>query len=102
MTLNEILQNLAQQFTQLRAKYGVSKLGVFGSYARGEATAASDVDVLVEFSRPIGWEIVDLNDELEAVLQKPVDLVTVNALKPQLKDQILEQVIYVDNTYEPA
>nr|NIQ07596.1 nucleotidyltransferase [Candidatus Korarchaeota archaeon]NIU85243.1 nucleotidyltransferase [Candidatus Thorarchaeota archaeon]NIW15326.1 nucleotidyltransferase [Candidatus Thorarchaeota archaeon]NIW53291.1 nucleotidyltransferase [Candidatus Korarchaeota archaeon] len=54
----------------------------------------SDVDILVKFSEPIGWEVVDLKEYLESLLGKSVDLVTVNALKPQLKEKILAEVEY--------
>lgn len=52
------------------------ELAIFGSYARGEATPVSDVDILVALERPLGWEIVDLRDYLEALLGLPVDLLT--------------------------
>jgi uncharacterized protein len=76
----------------LKTRFHVTKIGVFGSYARGEQTEKSDVDILVELSEPIGWEYVDLKEYLEQILGKPVDLVTKNALKRQLKDSILEEV----------
>jgi predicted nucleotidyltransferase len=78
----------------LKEKYKVNKIGYFGSYARGEQKDDSDIDILVEFSEPIGLEFVELKEYLEDVLNKKVDLVTVNALKPQLKEAILQEVIY--------
>lgn len=95
MTKVEIQKRLRENADFLRDRFGVSKIGVFGSYARSQAQAESDIDLLVEFSRPIGWEIVDLQAYLETLLEREVDLVTVNALKPQLKATILEQVTYV-------
>ncbi len=79
----------------LAKKFNVSRIGVFGSYARGEESGESDVDVLVEFSSPIGWEIVDLKEILEDRLQAKVDLVTEGGLKPQLKDKIMNEVVYM-------
>ena len=76
----------------LSASYHVQDIGVFGSFARGEETGKSDVDILVEFSEPVGWEFIDLKEYLEEILGRPVDLVTKNALKRQLKDKILEEV----------
>jgi uncharacterized protein len=76
----------------LGSRFHVTNIGVFGSYVRGEQTDKSDVDILVELSEPIGWEYVDLKEFLEEILGKPVDLVTRNALKRQLKDSILEEV----------
>lgn len=78
----------------LKHRFKMKRLGIFGSYARNEATPQSDVDILVEFSDPIGWEIVDLQDYLTELLGHKVDLVTVKALKPQLKTEILQQMVY--------
>jgi uncharacterized protein len=76
----------------LLSRFHVTDIDVFGSYARGEETEKSDFDILVELSEPIGWEYVDLKEYLEQILGKPVDLVTKNALKPRLRDSILEEV----------
>lgn len=78
----------------LQKKYKVKKIAIFGSYARGEQSEHSDVDILVEFYEPIGWEFVDLKELLEKITGKKVDLVTVKALKPQLKETILSEAIY--------
>jgi hypothetical protein len=69
--------------------------GRFAAGLRAAVTHISDIDILVEFSRPIGWEIVDLQAYLENLLGKEVDLVTANALKPELKSAILSEVVYV-------
>ena len=75
---------------------GVEKIAVFGSVARGEATSSSDVDILVEFNRPVGlFEFVRLKMVLEEWLGCQVDLVTPDALHPMLRDRILEEAIYV-------
>ncbi|MDQ0298438.1 putative nucleotidyltransferase [Salibacterium salarium] len=78
----------------LQEKYHVSKIGYFGSYAREEQTKESDIDILVEFSKPIGLEFISLKEYLEQELNLKVDLVTVKALKPQLKEAVLKEVIY--------
>lgn len=78
----------------LRKKFKVKEIGIFGSYVRGEESEKSDVDILVEFYAPIGWEVIDLKEFLEEILGKEVDLVTVKALKPQLKDKVLKEVVY--------
>ena len=78
----------------LREKFKVKEIGIFGSYLRGEETEESDVDILVEFYKPIGWEFIDFKEFLEEILGKEVDLVTVRALKPQLRDKILKEVLY--------
>lgn len=96
-TLDEIREILSLHKSVLREQFGVRNLAVFGSYAREEATPLSDVDILVEFERPIGWEIVDLHDYLEAILETKVDLTTPNALKrkPWLWESVQEDLIHV-------
>jgi predicted nucleotidyltransferase len=78
----------------LMERFKVKEIGVFGSYVRGDESPESDVDILVEFSEPIGWEFIDLQEFLKEILGKEVDLVTMPALKPQLRDRILEEVIF--------
>jgi uncharacterized protein len=77
---------------QLREEYTVKEIGLFGSYARGVATKKSDVDLLVEFDRPVGWEFLTLKIFLEDKLGVEVDLVTRNALKETLRESILEDL----------
>ena len=76
-------------------KYSVEKIGYFGSYVRNEQTTESDIDILVDFRNPIGWEFFDLQDFLETELNTKVDLVSTKALKAQLRDIILTQVRYI-------
>ena len=72
----------------------MSQVSLFGSFARDEARDDSDVDVLVEFSRPIGlFEFVRLQRELSRRVGRNVDLVTAAALKPQLRDRILQEAV---------
>ncbi len=92
-TRDEILEALASQ-RALFERYGVSSVSLFGSVARGESTEESDIDLLVEFSRPIGlFQFVELKRVLEEIFGRSVDLVTPKALKPQLRDQILKEAI---------
>ena len=93
--LNEIQQSLRKQKPYLAENYGVRVVGIFGSYVRGEETQESDVDILIDFSEPIGWEFLDIKDILEEAIEKEMDIVTVGALKPRLKDIILEEVVYI-------
>jgi predicted nucleotidyltransferase len=75
---------------------GVRSLAVFGSLARGEETSASDIDVLVEFDRPVGlFEFIRLKLYLEELTGKPVDLVTPDALRPSMRTEILNEAVYV-------
>ena len=89
-SLQEIRAILKECLPEIREKYGVTTIGVFGSYARGEANPASDIDIIVEFTRPIGWEFVDLADYLESRLHHKVDLVIKSSLHPLIRDTILK------------
>lgn len=78
----------------LVSNYHVEKIGLFGSYAREEQSEQSDIDILVEFNRPVGFEFIELKDYLESLFQKSVDLVTPNAIKPIMKQSIMSEVQY--------
>ena len=93
MQRDDILRILADHRAEL-AELGVGSLALFGSTARGEAGPESDVDLLVEFNRPVGlFELVDLKDYLEGLLGRPVDLVTRDSLRRQLRERILKEAI---------
>ncbi|MBY0434539.1 MAG: nucleotidyltransferase family protein [Cyclobacteriaceae bacterium] len=79
----------------LANRFNVSRIGYFGSYNTGKQTAESDLDVLVEFSKPVGWEFFTLEKFLENELGLPIDLVTKDALKEKIKISILNQVKYI-------
>lgn len=80
----------------IKGKYHVRKIGVFGSFARGEEKESSDIDVLVEFERGSKAfdNYMDLKFFLEDLFNRKVDLVTVEAIRPQLKNDILGEVVY--------
>ncbi|MGB9754284.1 nucleotidyltransferase family protein [Roseiflexus castenholzii] len=96
-TLAEIRAILADHREELRERFGVKSLALFGSCVRGEQGAESDVDIMVEFDRPVGWEVVDLRGYLEEILGMRVDLVTKGALmrKPLLWQAVQEELTYV-------
>lgn len=95
MRNREEIENILKKYkSYLNEKYNVEKIGIFGSYVRGEESEHSDIDILIELNAPVGWEFVDLKEFLEEILHKKVDLVTVGALKPQLKKKILQEVVY--------
>jgi predicted nucleotidyltransferase len=93
--LKRIEKILKKNKEHLRNKFYVEKIGVFGSYSKGKETPESDIDILVKFNGPIGWDFISLNDYLEQLLGNKVDLVSIKALKSQLKDEILSEVVYV-------
>ncbi len=96
-TLDEIKAILLEHKQELRERFLVRQLGIFGSRARREDTPTSDVDILVELEQPVGWEIVDLHRYLEELLDMKVDLVTQGAVvrRPRLWQSIQEDLIYV-------
>jgi len=80
----------------IQEKFGVKNIGVFGSYVRGDQNQDSDIDILVEFAKPIGFfDFLNLENYLADQLGVPVDLVTKNALKPVIGKQILSEVSYI-------
>lgn len=91
----EIEQKLKTLKPILSQKYHVTKIGYFGSFADGNTNEASDIDILVDFDKPIGWEFFDLQDLLYEHFKRKIDLVSIKALKTQLKDNILKQAIFV-------
>lgn len=93
--INTILSILRKNISALSEKYPINRLGLFGSRVRGDANETSDIDVLVELTRPIGLDFVSLGDELEELLQEKVDILSMNALKTSLRKSIIEEVIYV-------
>jgi len=96
-TLGEIKRILAEHKHELRERFHVQSIGLFGSYARGEQAAQSDLDILVDFDQPMGWEVVDLHEYLQEILGMKVDLVTKGAVvrKPLLWQSIQEDLIRV-------
>ncbi len=95
-TKEEILKILRDELPYLRKEFNVKNIGLFGSYARDEQKDKSDVDILVEFSKPIGFfKFMELEDYLSRKLGVKVDLVTPDALKPMIKPQIMREVVYV-------
>ena len=95
LTRGEVEHTLKTLKPILEQQFYVHKIGYFGSFADGSQTNDSDVDILVEFSKPVGWGFFDLSDFLETQLKRKVDLVSSKALKSQLKDIILKQVVYI-------
>jgi len=96
MNSREQLENKLRKLKPfLSEKYFVDKLGYFGSFVIGNFREDSDIDILITLRKPIGWEFFDIEMFLEKELGRKIDLVTENALKSQLKNIILNQVIYV-------
>jgi uncharacterized protein len=94
-TENAILEKLRELKPVLRRDYSVKEIGLFGSFSDNTFSENSDIDILIELERPIGWKYFTLEIFLERTFGRKIDLVTKNALKEQIRDQILSQVKYV-------
>ena len=94
--VNELKKILQDQKPSLKADYGVVEIGLFGSYTRGNQTKSSDIDILVDFEKPIDlFTFVHLKNYLTELLGVNVDLVTKKALKPKIGDRILSETVYI-------
>ena len=90
-----ILEKLRNAKPELSARYNIHNLAVFGSYSRNEQKAESDIDIMVEFSQPIGLEFVSLAFDLEKLLGMKVDLVSKKAIKKRYFNYISKDFKYV-------
>jgi len=96
MKLREIKDILAEHKSEIQKKFNVKDIGIFGSYVRGRQKAKSDIDVLVEFSEPIGLlKFMELEEYLQTLFGVKVDLVSKKALKPHIGKRILEEVTFI-------
>jgi predicted nucleotidyltransferase len=96
MQREQILHTLRMHHRYLAEQYGVQSLALFGSVARNEANERSDVDLIVEFSRPVGYfGLFALQDYLSQMLGHPVDVGTLPSLKPRLRQRIEQDLIHV-------
>lgn len=93
MSREKILDLLRENYPRLADEYGVKRLGLFGSYARGEASDDSDIDIAVEFERPIGFRIVDFAEDLEKLFGRKVDVLTPAGIRGIRVAGIAEDII---------
>jgi uncharacterized protein len=94
-TLDEIKSILVDNKSRLSDEFGLTELAVFGSYSRNDQKEESDIDILVDFSRPVGLEFIELANELEKLLGIKVDLVSKNGIKPRYFESVKEGLVYV-------
>ena len=91
-----IIQKLRTLKPELISRYYVRSIGLFGSVVRDDfSPSKSDVDIIVDFSRPVGIEFIDLAEFLEKSIDRKVDLVSLKSIKPKYFDQISKDIIYV-------
>ncbi|MFZ3136579.1 MAG: nucleotidyltransferase family protein [Thermodesulfovibrionales bacterium] len=94
--IENIKKILAEHRDELREKYGITEIGIFGSYVRGEQKRRSDLDILVEFNKPIGFfEWIDAEEYITKLLKTKVDLVPRKNIRPELREIILREVVYL-------
>lgn len=94
-TLKQIIKTLEQKKPELQKKYPISRLGVFGSFARGDATETSDIDIAVEIIGPMGLNFVAMANEIEDLFGTKVDVVPTRSIKPDFLPSIEKDIIYV-------
>jgi predicted nucleotidyltransferase len=95
ITRNYILLKLKELKPTLKKEFAVKEIGLFGSFSDETYSEESDIDLLIELERPIGWKFLSLELYLEKVFNRRVDIVTKSALKEPIKNTILNQVNYV-------
>lgn len=95
----KVMKIIKRELPYLTEHFGVKRIGLFGSFAKGTPKSDSDVDILVEFDRPIGLKFMDFADHLEQVLDRKVDVLTPAGIQSirvkQVAQEIEESVIYV-------
>ncbi len=99
LTREKITETLRENLSHLAAEYGVKRIGLFGSYAQDTPTETSDVDIVVEFDRPIGFRFVEFTEYLERILGKSVDVLTPAGIQgiriERIAKSIEESTLYV-------
>jgi predicted nucleotidyltransferase len=94
-TLDAIMEKLRLHKPELQHKYPISQMGVFGSYAGGEATENSDIDIAVELNGPMGLNFVAMANEIEDLFGIKVDVVTKRSIKPAYLAFLEKDILYV-------
>ena len=99
LTKKKIADILLENSPYLASEYGVKRIGLFGSYAKGTPTESSDIDLVVEFEHPIGFRFIEFSEYLEAILGKRVDVLTDAGIQgiriPHVAQNIKESIVYV-------
>src|SRR5262245_17816588 len=99
LTRETIMQRLGESYPYLMTEYGVKRIGLFGSFAKGTADDTSDIDVIVEFQRPVGFKFIELVDYLEQLFGREVDVLTPAGLQgirvSGVASNIAEGIVYV-------
>ncbi len=95
-TLDEIKEILIKHKKEVQQEYKVSELGIFGSFVRGDQKKRSDIDILVEYSElPDLLKLIELENRLQKLLKRKVDLIEKSGIRTELKEIILKEVVYI-------
>ncbi len=92
LTKETILAILKEQYPYLASEYGITRLGIFGSFAQGTATDDSDIDLLAEFNRPVGFKFIELAEYLEQLLGRKADVLTPAGLNGVRNKRIAQSI----------
>ena len=92
LTREKLIEKLRKETDSLKTDFGVRRLAIFGSFADNTQTSASDVDVVVELDRPLGFKFFDLIERLENILGKKIDILTVDALKTMRVKEVARSI----------
>ena len=95
-SIQEIKKTLGTHKEELKEKYKIKEIGIFGSYVRGEQKGKSDLDILAEFEEPVSLlDLVRTENYLSELLDTKVDLVPKKDVRPELKERILKEAVYL-------
>lgn len=94
-TIEDIVEKLRKVKPELEKKYPITGIGVFGSYARGEADINSDIDIAVDIHGVMGLSFVAMADEIETILGIKTDVVPLRSIKPEYLPYIEKDIVYV-------
>jgi predicted nucleotidyltransferase len=99
LTKEKVIKLLREKHSYLATEFGVSKIGLFGSYAKDQSVDTSDIDLIIEFERPIGFRFIDLVDYLENLLGHKVDVLTPAGIQniriERVARNISQSIVYV-------
>ena len=91
-----VIETIKKHKAEIRKRYGVRKIGVFGSYVRGEQKETSDIDLLVEFEKPTFDNFMDMLFVLEDLFGKDADLITTRGMSPYIRPSIEKEVVWCE------
>ncbi len=91
----QIISQLKAIKPELVKNYAIKNIGLYGSYTKNSYHPDSDIDILIELGKPLGWNFFDIQIKLESIFNKKIDLVTKNSLHKELKENILKEVIFI-------